>query len=45
MQMFTRLLERKLWANRNEDVTDLAFFDEHIRLKLIRNKQTFKTVR
>jgi len=44
MQMFTRLLERKLWANRNEDVTDLAFFDEHIRLKHIRNKQTFKTV-
>jgi hypothetical protein len=42
MQMFSRLLERKLWAQRNEDVTDLAFFDEHIRLKHIRNGQTFK---
>ena len=38
MQMFTRLLERKLWASKNEDVTDMAFFDEHIRLKHIRNR-------
>jgi hypothetical protein len=33
MQMFTRLLERKLWASKNEDVTDLLFLDENIRLK------------
>jgi hypothetical protein len=45
MQMFTRLLERKLWAQKNEDITDLAFFDEHIRLKLMRKKKTFKPVR
>ena len=44
MQMFTRFLERKLWAQNNEDVIDVTFFDEHIRLKQARNRKTFKTV-
>jgi hypothetical protein len=44
MQMFTRLLERKLWASKNEDVIDLLFFDEHIRVKKVRNAQHFKSV-
>ena len=41
--MFTRFLERKLWAQKNEDVTDITFFDEHIRLKQGRNG-AFKAV-
>lgn len=45
MQMFTRMLERKLWAQKNEDVIDITFFDEHIRLKQARNRKTFKSVR
>lgn len=44
MQMFTRFLERKLWAQKNEDVIDITFFDEHVRLKQARNRKTFKTV-
>jgi len=44
MQMFTRLLERKLWASKNEDVIDVTFFDEHIRIKQARNRKTFKSV-
>lgn len=42
--MFTRLLERKLWANRNDDVIDTMFFDENIRLKLNRYKKNQKNV-
>lgn len=42
--MFTRLLERKLWANRSEDVIDTMFFDENIRLKLNRYKKNSKNV-
>lgn len=41
-QMFTRLLERKLWAQKNEDVFEITYFDEHIRLKQARNRKTFK---
>lgn len=40
--MFTRILERKLWATKNEDVTDLAFFEEHIKLKLNRSIKNVK---
>ncbi len=40
--MFTRLLERKLWANKNEDVIDTVFFDENIRFKLNRYKKNSK---
>jgi hypothetical protein len=36
MQMFTRFLERKLWASKNEDVIDVYLFDEHIRMKNLR---------
>ncbi len=46
MQMFTRFLERKLWAQKNEDVLDILIFDEHIRLKQARaRKSIIKSVR
>lgn len=41
--MFTRLLERKLWASKNEDIIDITFFDEHIRHKFSKQKKTAKT--
>lgn len=44
MQMFTRYLERKLWAQKNEDVIDVTLFDEHIRFKKERGRKTFKSV-
>jgi hypothetical protein len=31
--MFTRFLERKLWASKNEDLVDITYFDENIRAK------------
>jgi len=33
LQMFTRLLERRLWPSKNEDIIDTTFFDESIRSK------------
>ena len=46
MQMFTRFLERKLWASKNEDVIDVFLFDEHIRMKILRKqKRLFQSVR
>lgn len=44
MQMFTRYLERKLWAQKNDDVIDVVLFDEHIRCKKERNKARIKSV-
>lgn len=45
--MFNRLLERKLYPTKSEDLTDLTFFEENIKLKLnraIRNaKKKFDT--
>jgi abortive infection bacteriophage resistance protein len=44
--MFTRFLERKLWASKNEDVIDVFLFDEHIRMKILRKqKRLFQSVR
>ena len=40
MQMFTRFLERKLWAQKIEDVIDVYLFDEYVKLKLKRIKRT-----
>lgn len=37
--MFTRFLERKLWASKNEDVIDVFLFDEHIRMKHLRKQR------
>jgi hypothetical protein len=31
--MFTRLIEKKLWPAKDEDIIDLTFFEEHTRLK------------
>jgi hypothetical protein len=31
LQMFTRLLERKMWPQKNEDMIDLMFFEDSIR--------------
>ena len=38
MQMFTRFLERKLWAQKQEDVIDILMFDESIRIKKLRKR-------
>ena len=42
--MFTRLLERKLWANKNEDIIDTMYFDERIRRKTQKVKKPSKNV-
>lgn len=42
--MFTRLLERKLWANKNEDLIDTLYFDERIRRKNQKVKKPSKNV-
>ncbi len=44
LQMFTRLLERKLWPSKNEDIIDTTFFDEHIKLKYSKVKVKSKNV-
>ena len=38
MQMFTRFLERKMWAQKQEDVIDILMFDESIRIKKLRKR-------
>jgi hypothetical protein len=44
--MFTRFLERKLWASKNEDVIDVFLFDEHIRMKHLRKqRKIYQSVR
>jgi hypothetical protein len=44
--MFTRFLERKLWASKNEDVIDVFLFDEHIRMKILRKqRKIYQSVR
>ena len=46
MQMFTRFLERKLWASKNEDVIEVFLFDEHIRMKNLRKqRKIYQSVR
>jgi hypothetical protein len=34
--MYTRFIERKLWAQKQEDVIDIMMFDESIRVKKLR---------
>lgn len=41
--MFTRLIERKVWASKNEDIIDVMFFDEHIRQKYQKAKKVSKS--
>lgn len=36
--MFTRFLERKMWAQKQEDVIDILMFDESIRIKKLRKR-------
>lgn len=43
--MFTRLLERKVWPSKNEDMIDLMFLEDNIRLKLNRYIKNIKKVR
>ena len=43
LQMFTRLLERKLWPSKNEDIIDVTFFDEHIRSKFNKVKKSSRS--
>jgi len=42
LQMFTRLLERKFWPSKNEDIIDVMFFDESIRAKFQKPKKSAK---
>lgn len=44
LQMFTRLLEKKVWPLKNEDMVDLLFLEENIRLKLSRYLKNIKKV-
>lgn len=40
--MFTRLLERKVWPSKNEDMIDLMFLEDNIRLKVNRYIKNIK---
>lgn len=40
--MFTRLLEKKMWPLKNEDMIDLMFFEDNIRLKVNRYMKNIK---
>ena len=42
--MFTQLLEKKIWARKNQDVINTLFFDENIRVKQNRYKKNAKNV-
>lgn len=42
--MFTRLLERKIWPSKNDDIVDVLFFDENIKLKYSKQKSKSKNV-
>jgi hypothetical protein len=42
LQMFTRLLERKLWPAKDVDMVDLMYFEESIRLKFNRYSKNSK---
>lgn len=44
LQMFTRLLERKLWPAKDVDMVDLMYFEESIRLKYNRYSKNSKKV-
>jgi len=40
--MFTRLLERKIWPSKEDDIIDTTFFDENIRSKYHKQKKGSK---
>ena len=42
--MFTRFIERKKWPTQNDDVIDITFFEENVKLKKKKSIKNYKKV-
>lgn len=43
--MFTRFIERKKWPTHNDDIIDVTYFDEKVKMKKKKSIKNFKKVR